>query len=72
MTSDQGIQQLQGRRVVLVTSGAAVLSAAVLPLLPLPWLASLPYVAAVAVIHVADFLLIGASYRSAGSFEHIT
>jgi hypothetical protein len=69
MTSDQGIQQL---RVVLVTSAAAVLSTAVLPFLPLPWSASLPYVAASAVIHVAGFLLIGASYRSAGSFEHIT
>jgi hypothetical protein len=30
-----------------------------------------PYVAASAVIHVAYFLLVGASYRSAGSFEHI-
>ena len=58
--------------IVLVTSGAAALSAAVPPFLPLPWSACWPYIAASAVIHVAYFLLIGASYRSAGSFERIT
>lgn len=55
--------------IVLVTSGAAALSAAVLPFLPLPWLASLPYIAASAVIHVAYFALIGASYRR-GDMSH--
>lgn len=55
--------------IVLVTSGAAALSATVLPFLALPWSASWPYVAASVVIHVAYFLLIGASYRS-GDMSH--
>ncbi len=55
--------------IVMVTSGAAVLSATVLPFLPLPWLASWPYIAASVVIHVAYFLLIGAAYRS-GDMSH--
>ena len=55
--------------IVLVTSGAAALSAAVLPFLPLPLSASRPYVAASVVIHVAYFVLIGAAYRS-GDMSH--
>src|ERR1700761_8124952 len=55
--------------IVLVTSGAAALSATVLPFLTLPWSPSWPYVAASVVIHVAYFLLIGASYRS-GDMSH--
>jgi drug/metabolite transporter (DMT)-like permease len=55
--------------IVLVTSGAAALSAAVLPLLPLPWPASWPYLAASVAIHVAYFALIGAAYRS-GDMSH--
>ncbi len=55
--------------IVLVTSGAAALSATILPFLPLPWSASWPYVAASVVLHIAYFLLIGASYRS-GDMSH--
>ena len=50
--------------VVLVTSGAALLSAAVLPFLSPPRMASWSCLATSAAIHIAYFLLIGASYRS--------
>ena len=55
--------------VVLVTSGAALLSAVVLPFLYLPQSETWPYLAASIIIHVAYFLLIGASYRS-GDMSH--
>ncbi|WP_118182530.1 DMT family transporter [Paraburkholderia phosphatilytica] len=50
--------------IVLVTGGAAVLSAIALPMLPPPAAASWPYAAASTLIHVVYFLLIGAAYRS--------
>jgi drug/metabolite transporter (DMT)-like permease len=55
--------------VALVTSGAAALSAAALFFLPLPLAASWPYLTTSVVIHIAYFLLIGASYRS-GDMSH--
>lgn len=55
--------------IVLVTSGAAALSAPALPFLPSPSPASWSYIAASVAIHVAYFLLIGASYRS-GDMSH--
>lgn len=55
--------------VVLVTSAAAALSATVLPFLSLPQSASWSHIAASVVIHIAYFLLVGASYRS-GDMSH--
>ncbi len=50
--------------IVVITGSAALFSAAVLPFLSLPRPASWSCVAASAVIHVAYFLLTGASYRT--------
>jgi drug/metabolite transporter (DMT)-like permease len=55
--------------VVFVTASAAALCALAVPFVPLPALASWPYMAASAVIHIAYFLLIGAAYRS-GDMSH--
>jgi drug/metabolite transporter (DMT)-like permease len=55
--------------IVLVTGGAAVLSAIVLPFLALPDAGSWPYIAASTVVHIVYFLLIGAAYRS-GDMSH--
>ena len=55
--------------IVLVTSGAAALSALALPFLASPRPSGCGYVAASVVIHVAYFLLTGASYRS-GDMSH--
>ena len=49
--------------IVLVTGGSALLSALVLPFLPVPDPASWPYAAASVVIHVGYFALVGAAYR---------
>jgi drug/metabolite transporter (DMT)-like permease len=48
---------------VLVTSGAAILSAIVIVLAPLPASASWPYLAASVVIHVVYFSFVAAAYR---------
>jgi drug/metabolite transporter (DMT)-like permease len=50
--------------IVLVTGGSALLSALVLPFLPLPNPASWPYVTASVVIHIGYFALVGAAYRA--------
>ncbi len=50
--------------IVLVTSGAAVLSLPVVPFLPLPGPESRIYLIASVGLHVAYFVLTGASYRS--------
>ena len=55
--------------IVLVTSGAAAFSATALPFLPLPPSSCWPYLAISVAIHVAYFVLIGASYRS-GDMSH--
>jgi len=55
--------------VVFVTASAAALCVAIVPFLPLPALASWPYIAASAAIHVLYFVLIGAAYRS-GDMSH--
>jgi len=49
--------------VVLVTAGAALLSALALPWLPAPLPQSWPHLAASAAIHVVYFSLVGAAYR---------
>jgi drug/metabolite transporter (DMT)-like permease len=49
---------------VLVACGAALVSAATLPFLPLPAAASWPYIVASAIIHVAYFYLVSAAYRT--------
>lgn len=48
---------------VLVTAGAGILSAVVLPFLPLPAAASWPFLAASVAIHVGYFALVAATYR---------
>lgn len=50
--------------IVLVTGGSGLLSALVLPFLPLPDPASWPYVAASVAIHVGYFALVAAAYRA--------
>ena len=55
--------------IVLVTSAAALLSLAALPFLPAPDTVSWRFIAVSIVIHVAYFLLTGASYRS-GDMSH--
>lgn len=50
--------------IVLVTGGSALLSALILPFLPIPALASWAYVAASVVIHVGYFVLVAAAYRA--------
>jgi drug/metabolite transporter (DMT)-like permease len=49
---------------VLVACGAALVSAATLPFLPLPAAASWPYIVASAIIHIAYFALVAAAYRT--------
>jgi drug/metabolite transporter (DMT)-like permease len=56
--------------IVLVTTGAAALSALVLPCLPVPLAASRPYLAASVAIHIGYFALLGAAYRS-GEMSHV-
>lgn len=53
----------KGRDVVLISAGAALLSAPLLPFLPLPDAACWPYVIGSAVIHGAYYVLVGAAYR---------
>jgi drug/metabolite transporter (DMT)-like permease len=48
---------------VVIVLGAAVWTAFLLPLLPVPAIASWPYLAASVVIHVAYFVLVAVSYR---------
>lgn len=48
---------------VVIVLGAAVWTALLLPLLPVPAVASWPYLAASVVIHVAYFALVAVSYR---------
>ncbi|WP_043239103.1 DMT family transporter [Stutzerimonas azotifigens] len=55
--------------IVFVTASAAALSAAVVPLLPLPASGSWGYIAVSAGIHVLYFVLIGAAYQS-GDMGH--
>src|SRR4051794_31078354 len=50
--------------IVLVTGGSALFSVIILPFLPMPALASWPYVAASVVIHVGYFALVAAAYRA--------
>lgn len=49
--------------MVLVVSGAAVITAGLLPFLPLPAAASWPYLIASGLIHVVYFTLVALSYR---------
>ncbi len=49
--------------MVLVVSGAAVITGCLLPFAPLPASASWPYLIASGLIHVAYFTLVGLSYR---------
>lgn len=49
---------------VLIVLGAGVWTALLLPLLPLPAVASWPYLAASVLIHVAYFTLVALSYRT--------
>jgi drug/metabolite transporter (DMT)-like permease len=49
---------------VLIAAGGAVAAAAALPLLPLPLVASWPFAAVSAAIHVAYFALVAAAYRA--------
>jgi drug/metabolite transporter (DMT)-like permease len=49
--------------IVLVTGASALLSAFILPFLPIPAPASWPYAAASVVIHVGYFALVAAAYR---------
>ena len=49
---------------VLIVLGAGIWTALLLPLLPVPAVASWPYLAASVVIHVAYFVLVAVSYRS--------
>jgi drug/metabolite transporter (DMT)-like permease len=51
------------RDSILVSAFAALISAAILPFLPLPDAASWPYILASATIHVAYYSLVGAAYR---------
>ena len=55
--------------IVMVTSGAAALSASILPFLPPPLPESWIYIAASVAIHMGYFTLTGASYR-AGDMSH--
>ena len=50
--------------IVLVTGGSGLLSAVVLPFLPLPAPASWPYAAASVAVHVGYFALVAAAYRA--------
>lgn len=50
--------------ITKVTTGAAILGAALLPGLPLPEPASWPYLVASAVVHCAYFWLVAAAYRT--------
>lgn len=49
---------------ILIACGAAMVSAATLPFLPLPAAQSWPYLIASAVIHLAYFALVAAAYRT--------
>jgi multidrug transporter EmrE-like cation transporter len=49
---------------VVIVLGAAVWTALLLPLLPVPAVASWPYLAASVAIHVAYFVLVAVSYRA--------
>jgi drug/metabolite transporter (DMT)-like permease len=49
---------------VLLTAWAAILAGAALPFLPIPAVASWPFLGASAAIHVAYFALVAAAYRS--------
>ena len=51
------------RDSVLISAFAAVISAVILPFLPMPAAASWPYILASATIHVAYYSLVGAAYR---------
>jgi drug/metabolite transporter (DMT)-like permease len=55
----------RSRDVVLVVAAAALLSALMLPFLPLPQAASWPWLAASAIIHVAYFQFVAHAYRHA-------
>ncbi|HQT39210.1 MAG TPA: DMT family transporter [Acidocella sp.] len=55
--------------IVLVTASAALISAVTLVFLPLPALASLPYVATSVLSHVVYFTMVGAVYRL-GDMSH--
>ena len=50
--------------IVLVTGGSALLSAFILPFLPMPAPASWAYAAASVVIHIGYFALVAAAYRA--------
>jgi drug/metabolite transporter (DMT)-like permease len=50
--------------IVLVTGGSGLLSALILPFLPLPDPSSWPYAAASVAIHVGYFALVAAAYRA--------
>jgi len=50
--------------IVLVTGGSALLSAFILPFLPMPAPASWAYAAASVVIHIGYFVLVAAAYRA--------
>jgi drug/metabolite transporter (DMT)-like permease len=49
---------------ILVACGAALVAAATLPFLPLPQVASWPYIAASALVHIGYFALVAAAYRT--------
>jgi len=53
----------KGRDAVLVSTAAALISASILPFLPLPDITAWPCVIASAVIHGAYYFLVGAAYR---------
>ena len=55
--------------IVLVTASAAAISALALVFLPLPAVASMPYVAASVMMHVVYFAMVGAVYRL-GDMSH--